>query len=322
MAVATDDSLEITSIFLHSSVKRLNPRPHIAYNISVQTTGRSYFVTHRYSEFIVLANQLERRFGKLKEPLPPKQPFWAFSIWTLSQNLLTDEQMRSRKDGLERWLKSIVIKEPKIAQSMEFRKFLTGTDGRSVVINSSTWMVDYESCVSLGQRAIAEFVRRDERGDTNSAEARKIVVLLVKRASMLAESLDSLARDGLLMQGELDRRTKLLNSLQDTIESLGHRLGRSHTSRVIGNTGASAKKNAGLDLLDATGHVDYQRDEIRSQDRRLVGITEALRRQRAIGLAISDEIAAQNELVNRVETGTNRLEDSMAKADVMLDRVK
>lgn len=186
-------------------------------------------------------------------------------------------------------------------------------------------------------------------------EAKKGLVEFVARLGNLTIGLDDLAKGG-MPSGELHRRGEMVGGLQDEVEQLGKtavnapRLGsgsgggggggdeehpsqsraallgsgsRAPTSRVLGfgATSVGPKETAETRPLDSAGLIQLQQTYVAEQDSKLDSLTAALRRQRALGEMINEELAVHEELLDTLDKGTDRVQGRLKDANRLMKKL-
>ncbi|KAG0152369.1 hypothetical protein CROQUDRAFT_649765 [Cronartium quercuum f. sp. fusiforme G11] len=195
-----------------------------------------------------------------------------------------------------------------------------------------------------------------------SVDAKRQLASVSSRVGNLLESLQQLSgpsgitKAGMsLSVGEVERRSKLLTSLQDECEKLrkltvfahteagvglrnrierpaehadqraellgGGSRGRP-TTRVLGGPAtAVAEETATTRGLDNRGLMEYQVQTkmVEEQDSKLKSLTEILQRQKMLGMLINAELVEQNEILddlgNEVDLSSRKLKDAKKKMD-------
>lgn len=210
----------------------------------------------------------------------------------------------------------------------------------------------------LARSLRANFAKRDamilqSRAEAHVAnmEGKKGLVELVKRLSALTVGLEQLAKAG-MPAGELHRRNEMVGQLQDEAEMLGKTaneaprvgsgqkdgkrfaetpsaernalLSSSSTTKTPSRVlGASAPKGETTETrpLDNAGLLSLQQTYVAEQDSKLDALTAALRRQRALGEMINQELAVHEELLDDLDRGTDRVTGRMKEADKMMRKL-
>ena len=177
-----------------------------------------------------------------------------------------------------------------------------------------------------------------DRGDTTSAHqasvhAKQLLAVIVGRLTVLAKGLDETRTT--MSEGELRRRTDMMAKLQDKAHVLS-KLSSATTTRASPSTTSTGRSDASLAsrsallgpaslhtaqpvsrvlgkqshapvqeteqtrVLDNSGLLQMQLQEIDQQDERVTSLTAVIRRQRELATAIGVELEHQNELLDGV----------------------
>lgn len=207
----------------------------------------------------------------------------------------------------------------------------------TTTFTSQSWITEHGQLQGLARSIRALVGRRDALASDPTAahqanvEAKKSLASLVSRLGVLAQGLTDLSLGGanVLSEGELRRRTDMVSALQDECEQLGKLTVAARAAPALlrsgsRDSGASAQRNelltptassskpptrvlgvkpppvetAETRPLDNFGLLQLQQDAVERQDDRLAGLSAILRRQKDIGLAINQELAVQNELLD------------------------
>ncbi|GAA5975980.1 hypothetical protein JCM10908_005344 [Rhodotorula pacifica] len=350
--------------------------PHVAFTIAVSLPTRAYSVQQRYSAFDSLQQDLTKACGAPPPaPLPPKHPSsWLRHPLSTGRNL-TDQQLDERRQGLEQWLRAILAdRDPRWRSSRAFKDFLAAPPESGAAASSAAspaghggdftataWTAEYAAVEDAMRRLRTTLDRRDTQllADSSSAhgtakEARTSLVDLVRRSGQLARSLQGLAREG-MTDGELQRRSAMVQRLQGEIEELGRKAGsaprigsgpRGGTNatdsseppsaartallngtgakaptRVLGAAAAASLETPETRPLDNEGVMQLQQQYMDDQDSKLEALTAALRRQRHLGELINQELALQEEVLDQLETRTDRVQGKIKDANKQMKRL-
>ena len=193
-----------------------------------------------------------------------------------------------------------------------------------------------------------------------NVHAKKKLAAVLARAGALAQGLDGLARAG-MSAGELQRRTDMVARLQDDCEKLGKMVSVSrHAARGPGpGLGAAAERNPASSSdraallesapsafgkpvtrvfgggpaatkpqetgqtrpLDDHGLLQLQQTQMTQQDTQLAQLATILQRQKQLGIAIGSEIAQQNEMLDDLAVGVDRVGGKLASAKRQMNRL-
>jgi regulator of vacuolar morphogenesis len=360
-AMNASSSALIQSLSIPSHSTRTTPPPsHVVYNIQINTPTHSYSIAHRYSSFVALHESLTATLRSPPPgALPAKRAAsWSLSSLVGMTPVLSPAQLVERRTGLEGWLRGLLSsKDARWAASSAFRAFLAAppeSAGSRREFTTSTWMMEHGELVTVGRTLRGQFAKRDAlilQKDAGAhavnLEAKRELVEFVRRIGGLGEGLKGLAKSG-MVQGELQRRGDMVGKLQDDAETLGRtaatapRPPTSHTrdsdappaaraallnlpahkapSRVLGAARPGRETNE-TRPLDNAGLMQLQANYVAEQDSKLDSLTAVLRRQRELGIMISDELAVHSELLDVIDKGTDKVQASLKDAGKQLKRL-
>ena len=326
----------IQSLSIPSHSTRSSPSPeHTVYNILITTPTHSYTIPHRYSSFASLHTSLS---SLSPPPLPPKRSL--FSLGAPSESTLV-----ARRAALEIYLRSLLSRAP-LASHPAFTTFLAAPPSAAPPpTTSTTWLLSHSSLSSLARSLRGQFAQRDAlllRNDAGAhavgAEAKKGLVKLVSGVEGLGKGLKELAEAG-MVEGELRRRGEMLGSLGDEVEDLGKVVrggprpgsgkrevgaGKERESLLKGKGTArvlGAVETAETRPLDNAGLMQLQQTYVGEQDAKLESLTAVLRRQKALGLMIGDELAVQSEVLDGIEEDVRRVGVKMGEAGKVMRKL-
>lgn len=201
-----------------------------------------------------------------------------------------------------------------------------------------------------------------DRGDVSSAhntnvQAKKKLAAVLNRLGILTDGLKTLALAG-LSEGEIQRRTDMTARLQDDCEKLSKMmiaarsasrafassipanqnpasaadraalLGPSQASRdrpfarVFGAAASQPQETEQTRPLDEHGIYQLQQAKMEEQDVHLSQLTTILARQRQLGLAINQEIAEQNEMLDDLTTAVDQTGSKLNAAKKKLNKLE
>ncbi|KLO13933.1 syntaxin [Schizopora paradoxa] len=199
-----------------------------------------------------------------------------------------------------------------------------------------------------------------DRGDVSAAHttnvmAKKKLAGILTRLGTLTEGVRSLAMGG-MSEGEVQRRSDMVARLQDDCEKLSKMLiiARSSTrsssmlgadkeapvearsnlfsgaastaskpfGRVFGAPAAEPQETAVTRPLDDEGLVQLQQVQMDQQDQQLSQLSSILLRQKQLGLAIHQEVAEQNELLDGLSGDVDRTGTKLDAARKQLRRLE
>ncbi|CAG8514759.1 5324_t:CDS:1 [Paraglomus occultum] len=222
----------IRSVRIRDTARRSNPKTHVVYEIEVRAAVRTWTLWKRYSEFEDLYKKFIRLFPNHTPPmdLPAKH----FLQSTLGNPVLIEE----RKRGLEEFLQSILSdQDDRWRETDEWKEFLAIPTGKPLdalsMYTSESWLDGFNQAQAIAKEIRSLINRRQTHighsevaaSHNCSLQAKKSLTLLNSRVASLEAGLQGLAkgsgRDGLMMsEGELRRRTDMINDLKDEKDTL------------------------------------------------------------------------------------------------------
>ena len=354
----------LQSLTIPSHTIRTTPSPpHVVYHLTIRTSHSTYKLTPRYSTFAALHQSLSTELG-LPPPgvFPPKHPYRLLNPF--SRGALSDSEATERRLALETWLRGLVMdRDRRWVNSTALKSFLAAPQGLATEEgadgarwSSTSWLTTQAELASLARTVRAAFAKWDGlvvRGESAAAyvaekEGKTGLVQLVTGLSSLAKGLEGLAKEG-MVQGEVTRRTEMIQRLQDDADSLGVTagtkarapknsaeayepeggrraalLGAAGDGKPVGRAlGAAAKANetAETRALDNGGLLQLQDEYVEQQDAKLEGLAAALRRQKDLGLMIADELAVQDEIISGLDGDVDRVSGRMKAAEKTMRRL-
>ncbi|GAA5884054.1 hypothetical protein JCM16303_001377 [Sporobolomyces ruberrimus] len=198
----------------------------------------------------------------------------------------------------------------------------------------------------------SQLLANDSAAHASAKTAKQALVDIVQRLGALAKGLQTLAKKG-MTDGEISRRSDMVQRMQGDLEELGRKTGNapkigagrrggygedeyenpsvsrqallgSHsskaTTRVLG-AGANAQETAETRPLDNQGVMQLQQQYMDDQDSKLESLTAALRRQRHLGEMINQELALQEDVIDQLERGTDKVSGKIKSASKQMKRL-
>ncbi|KAK0556574.1 hypothetical protein OC846_001018 [Tilletia horrida] len=314
----------IQSISIPRSEARSQPAPpHRVYAIVVSLPVRSWTVYRRYSEFLALhnaflANNDHASTPPPPAPLPPKHAArHAFkTISTLggwlggtseagsssSGGSMSEKEpleQRERRLGLETYLRAIIAStDPHWRTRNEFLDFLELP--RSSVSNNTG---------SGGAAATAAA----EKHRLNRDSARAAPTRAAAREPL---SSPSTTYPGVAMPGAAPPPPLSSSSSASASASAG---GGGGTSAMITRQLGPAPPRPDAQPGE---HLAHQQALLDAQDASLQDLTSIIRRQRAVGLAINQELAEQNELLGALDDELENTGSKMKHAEGKMEQLE
>ncbi|KAF8527869.1 syntaxin [Hysterangium stoloniferum] len=352
--------IPIQTIYVRGHEERSQPKPHTVYRIEIVTPVSSWQMWHRYSEFVELHSELTKVTGLEPPASLPSKHIFSFrkndikvveerrdTLETYLRAIIAskDSQWRDARPFID-FLGVPVGKHGAIGSSSQF--------------TFSSW-IDEQSDLQILVRDIrADINKRNslaDMGDSSAShisnvQAKKKLLTLLDKLGVLAKGLETLGMQG-MPQGELQRRSDMVARLQDDCEKLGkmvvaaRQATRPLTSAVNHDTPASQVDRATLlssplgksnrpitrvfgappqetevtRPLDDTGLLQLQKKQMEQQDDQASQLTAILRRQRQLGIVISDEIHQQNELLDNLSVNADKATDKLNAAEKLRRRL-
>jgi len=280
----------------------------------------------------------ERRDGLerwLRAILADRDPRWRSSK-SFKEFLVAPEESSSSKEG---------------AGSKEVDRDWTSTG----------WTEEYKALEESARQLRTLLDQRDAQLLANSSaahgsakDAKQALVDMVLRLGGLTKGLQGLAKNG-MTEGELSRRSDMVQRMQGDVEDLGRKAGNAPrvgagrnggrrggeeevetpsvarqallgsssnkaTTRVLG-AGANAPETAETRPLDDQGIMQLQQQYMDDQDSKLETLTAALRRQRHLGEMINQELALQEDVIDQLERGTDKVSGKIKSASKQMKRL-
>ncbi|KAG6879713.1 hypothetical protein C0992_012561 [Termitomyces sp. T32_za158] len=346
----------IQAVHIRGYEERSSPKPHTVYRIEIQAHVRSWQMWRRYSEFDDLHTELTKAVGSPPPgALPPKHKF-AF-IRSRTDTKLLEE----RRSGLEGYLRAILsAREDQWRESFPFKEFLGVPVSRQGIgpptqFTASTWLDEHIELQTRIRAVRADINKRDalsDCGDIAGSHAANVAAKaklagISTRISTLEKGLEDLGLSG-MSEGELQRRTDIAARLRDDHEKLTRMVTVARqTSRPSAGTlntpvpetdreallgtnvfkpvtrvfGAQPKETEQTRPLDNHGIFTMQQVQMQEQDQQLAELSTILQRQKHLGMAISNEIGTQIELLDDLSNDVDRVGGKLTTTNRQLNRL-
>ncbi|KAJ3272296.1 hypothetical protein HDV01_005835 [Terramyces sp. JEL0728] len=327
----------ISSIEIRETRELLKPKKHTVYIINIRGPVKSWTVTKRYSEF----DDLHKKLLDIQTPpceLPRK---------TLMN--FTNEVIKERQEALALYLQTLLYsKDSTWRRSKPWQEFL-GLPDTTVVdqinllsvnqIDPSKWIQEYESLVSFISDIKTFLINKDrfvKGGDTSAAQANKIQAVKGLRQvdeiiGKLEASLNDPSSKNSLSSGEIIRRQDLLDNIKATAKQTQTDASTVSAPPEFNYTAIQsprstrkfgvAQETERTRNLNSQELLQLQNQEMKMQDNQLDSLAEIVKRQKEIGLTISNELDAQNTMLEQVDDGVTRVEGTLKTADKKLNRI-
>lgn len=327
----------IHSVRILGHEQRYKPKTHIVYIIQVQTAVRSWQIYRRYSEFAELDKELRTKTGS-EPPvsLPPKHPFsFTKQNPTILEERVSGLERYLREIVASKDARWRELREFNEFLEIPLTAHGTVDHSSSHQFTLSSWIEEHSNLTVLVRDVMADITKRNslvDLGDVSGSQATNVsakrkLVLLLDKLGVLARGLEGLNDQG-LTSGELQRRNDMIASLQDDCERLQKMVSAVRTTRQgvsVQMPSPQADREALLSSqsrphakavsrvfgvkeipqeteqtrpLDDQGLLGLQKLQMEQQDDQAARLTTILRRQKHLGMAISQEIEEQNELLD------------------------
>lgn len=201
--------------------------------------------------------------------------------------------------------------------------------------DGKSWLVEHGELIELVQRIRSTLSARSTAPSHSTygmtREAKGELVELVRRSEALTKELDALAKQG-MTEGELDRRRKMLLKIQDEATSLSAQVSNHSSVATDQNisTGESAfvrptsvtralggppQETHATRTLDNAGLMQLQQQVMDDQDSQVDELLKSIRRQREMATLISEELTSQDELLDTIDKGVDRVQGGIKRAN-------
>ncbi|KAF8078562.1 syntaxin [Lyophyllum atratum] len=345
----------IQAVYIRGHEERTTPKPHTVYRIEIQAHVRSWQMWRRYSEFDDLHTEITKSVGSPPASLPPKHKF------SLMRSRTDTKVLEERRTGLEEYLRAIIsAKEEKWRESFAFKDFLGVPRGPAATqFTSSTWLDEHIEIQTRMRAVRADINKRDalsDRGDVGASHqanvsAKAKLAGLSARIATLEKGLEGLAMSG-ISEGELQRRFDMVARVRDDHEKLTRMVtvarqavrptsGQSGQVNVVSESDREAllgtnvlkpitrvfgvkeppKETEQTRPLDDHGLLGFQQLQMQEQDQQLSQLTTIIQRQKQLGLAISNEIGSQIELLDDLSNEVDRVGGKLTTTNRQLNRL-
>ncbi|GAA5932077.1 Vam7p [Sporobolomyces koalae] len=225
--------------------------------------------------------------------------------------------------------------------------------------SATEWLQEYKalegaarSLRTLLDQRDAELVANSSAAHGSAKSAKQALVDIVHRLGALTQGLHRLGEKG-MTDGEISRRSDMVQKMQGDVEDLGRKVGNAPrigagrrsgerdddveppsvsrqallgsssgkaTTRVLGAPG-DAQETAATRPLDNQGIMQLQQQYMDDQDSKLESLTAALRRQRHLGEMINQELALQEDVIDQLERGTDKVSGKIKSASKQMKRL-
>lgn len=324
---------------------------HTVYHVLVKTSSKSMKLQKRYSDFDNLKEELESLYS---DQIPYEFPRKTFLRKTTNNSKLAEE----RRAQLEKFLQDVINDKVNIKwrRSLPFREFLNLPPGAFSTVNESTkekldtaWtlsstnndepIIDVTTWIDTVRET--KILLRDARSKIfiNAVEARKKLILGRQKFDGLSKGLDVVASESSIGEGEVQRRRELLHSLKREHQDLEQLLSNVSSNptpeqsdyktpvgkaknqlfkgRVLGQP-QETERTRGVENQQL---LQMQREDMKDQDKELEKLSAVINRQKELGVAINEELALQNELLDELDTEVDRTSAKLNYASKKIGKI-
>lgn len=273
------------------------------YNVIVSVQGQTHQLQKRYSEFVLLAQEVEQETGS---PVPVEAPAKAW--------FLNDADLEDRRRGLEAMIRALARSEECFA-TLAVQSFLEMSKLRrnqSSATGAADWTATIEKInESIAQAKVADSMHQHK--------------LCLNAQTMLAGLQKLNEQSSTLGAREKVRRQQKIDELHQKITAIrSDGSNQPRTSPATSGRGSSqpADKRTGRVLgetqvtksLDNQELLMHQKRTIQDQDAEVQLLRDAISRQRQLGLAINDEIVKQNSMLDDLDADVHRVNTKLNQA--------
>lgn len=322
---------------------------HTVYHLLVKTSNKNIKLQKRYSDFANLKEELESLYS---DQIPYQFPKKTFLRKTTNNDRLAEE----RRKQLEKFLQDVIDDQVAIKwrRSLPFREFLNLPPGAFSTVNESTkekldtaWTL---SSTNNGQPIVdltawidtvreTKNVLQEARSQifVNGGEARKKLILGRQNFEGLAKGLNVASSQSSIGEGELQRRRELLHSLKREHQDLEQLLsnvssnpehldirvpvGKSKNQLFKGRVLGQPQETERTRGVENQQLLQMQRTDMKEQDEELEKLNALINKQKELGVAINEELALQNELLEELDTEVDRTTDKLKYASKKIGKI-
>ncbi|KAK5989872.1 Vacuolar morphogenesis-like-like protein [Cladobotryum mycophilum] len=346
MAPPPEIAIPSTSVSEEGSAK-----PYTLYNITLRLPLRSFVVQKRYTDFVDLHNNLVEQVGA-PPPFPLPGKHWLKS--TVKSPELTKERQDGLEKYLRtvaespdrRWRDTsawrVFLNLPSSSASNSTISAAGMVQNASAAMaDPGTWLDihrELKQCLHEARQCLS---KRDGAADSGNLTAAAEAAAAAKRVLVKASGLVNTLGDGVrkmqeanrLGDGELRRRRDLISAAKmerDGLDKLASSMpgsaspsGRTGLNqslgghkpaqggRVLGAVSETAKTRE----LDNQGVLMLQKQEMHAQDAQIEQLAAIIRRQKEMGIQISEEVERQTELLDSLEADVDRVDGKVKVAN-------
>lgn len=351
MTTAVEISIPNTSIISNTS------KPYTAYNISLRLPLRSFTLQKRFSEFSTFHSSLTSEAGVAPAAALPSKSWFTRTISSPELTERRRQELETYLQAINsaedhRWrntsawksflnLPSNATLRSNAANGLHGAR--NGPGRGAPTTDPVVWLDHHRELKSQLHDARLALTRRDQATNAqaqheNGASAKKGLV----RAATTIAALDQGLQNLRLGEGEMARRKDMVKNARREREGLENLLNAMVAKSKVDETVAKAseedkakvsKANGGgpkpsgrvlgretdrTRALDNRGVVQLQQQMMQEQDDDVNMLARAVAKQKELGMAINQELAEQQEMLDALDEDTDRVQ---GKIDVARKRI-
>ncbi|KAI9359819.1 Phox homologous domain-containing protein [Pilaira anomala] len=210
----------IQAIFIKQTETKNDGKSYTAYRIDIQAAVRQWHIWKRYSDFVKLHQQLIGSFPGISIPaqLPQKRIF--------PPTFSAPERVEDRRQGLEDYLRTIQsCRDDRWRKTdiwVDFLALPATQEKKKELFSLGSWLDEYDDLLSLSREIRSLISSRNAHQSQHEVsdalrcdvKAKKDLMSLTARLSILEASLSAQKEDNHLVDGEERRREDKLSSLK------------------------------------------------------------------------------------------------------------
>lgn len=338
----------ITMISIPYSEESEMPSKHTVFIVTVKGQSRSWVATHRFSEFEQLHKALSIP-AQLSINLPKKSMYLsekglverrlALESYLLLILYCKDKSFRSTTV----WLDFLVVPESDRCQELcknpSISQFWKSADEKGL-LSSQNWMYELEALQNSIRDLKQTIFKKNQAfvvGNQGLYQSLRLdVIREIRILSLRFDALERCKKDlSNISKTESNRRDTIAFSMKSEISGLGSQIQESvitdNRLQLLepqsSNGGSKRKFGVKAQETEVTRPLDNQQllvvhqKIIRKQDQELEMLASVVRRQKEIGMAISDEVEFQNGLLEEVDESISRTAVNMKIAERKLKKL-
>lgn len=280
------------------------------YNVIVSFEGQSQQIQKRYSEFVLLAREVEQETGV---PVPVGPP--------AKGGIFGSVDLEERRRGLEAMIRALTRSDECCATLavQDFLEISRLKRSKPEMATSAQWVA--------AMTQVNELLAQAKKADTIRCHK-----LCLAAQSLTATMQKQLNQQEALGTRERIRRQHILDECHQKISALrsdgvsagidGTNASVERRSSAPGKTVHPTEKRSGRVLgethltrtLDNQQLLMHQKRSVEDQDAAVQQLRDAICRQRELGLAINDEILKQNSMLDDLDADVYRVNNKLNQA--------